>query len=209
MKTEKPTALELAKLAAILKPEIGKERESIRQAMTLLAMSELELKQVNDRADYLDDLIKEIYKADSDDWQLRIKEYPGDKYDVHQRLSQLVSTDAVRKSIYKDKNIGAESRKKFFTALVDYAFKRQIDPPPSRNRRDWPKEDFPMKGWEKHPSFGVQTKNAIAMYREDLSGDKVNLATARWAFEVRKLQLSESRRRIIPASLRERNRIKP
>lgn len=194
MKNEKPTPLELAQLAAQLRPKTGAERESVKQAMTLWTEAERELEQVQRRADYLRELVAVICSATPEDWEIRIEEYPGDRPDIDRELLKRVPADKVHQKLFRDKNIKKETRKTLFVGLLKYAQKHNMSPPPRRTLKEV-KAYLEETDW----SDGLQID-----LQDGLAGDELELRIVRWAVEVRQRQIAANNTRIMPQSLKQK-----
>jgi hypothetical protein len=219
VKNEKPTTLELAQLAAQLRPEKGCERESVKQAITLWTEAERELEQVQQRAEYLRDLVAVIYTAAPDEWQARIKGYPGEAADIDKELLKRVPASKVHQTLFRDKRDSKQTRKTLFVGLMTYAQKHGMTPPPRISRSTDGRVKMNLESgspnfggyqmpkiWEVvHKDYRWPTEeNQLGGMRQALGADELSLHGVRWAVEVRQRQIAANKTRVIPASLTEK-----
>ena len=172
-------------------------------------------------AEYLRELVAVIYTATPSDWQQRINECPGDRSDIDRELLRRVSANDVHKTLFRDKNITKETRKKMFSGLVKFAHSHDMAPPPtilktativnaSENYENTPYavvrpkykiRDVVAEGIVEWP----KDEAGLASIRQRFEqADDLTLHTVRWAVEVRQRQVAEHKTRIIPQSLKDK-----
>ena len=216
----KPTIFKLAIIAAQLKMDTGESRDAsrlaIKQAMQLWGDAERELEQVELRAEYLREIASSVFKDSIEEWGERLKGYPGEQSDIDSELLRRIDADEARKHLFKDKRLTKQQRRLLFGTLVTYANKHSLIPPPTvikMARELKPDTALPYydafqtrfeaydvvaknKCWSKDPKELDRAKKIF----EECSD--MSLHTARWAWEVRQRQISESKTRTVPNSLK-------
>jgi hypothetical protein len=227
---EKPTVFQLAQLAAQAAPHTARPKDAVRRAMELWGEAELTVAESENRAEYLRSLFQTpggkeiaIFADSPEDWNARLKSYPGDQRDVERAMwDRTFPAGVVAKYLFRDRTLSNEARRKLLIGLARASIRLDMEGPlvPHKGRLNYlegggfvaPEEGFPIhpKNLElaraKHRGAGeMLIPGREAKFVKEVEGllSQPNLYAylVRWAVDVRHRQLQEGRSRLIPESL--------
>lgn len=230
---EKPTAFQLAQLAAQASAHITRPKDAVRRAWDLWREAEAEIEEHDRRVEFLRNLFWTpngrdipIFSDSPEDWQARQKAYPGDERDVDQAMwNQMFPSELVEKQLFRDRTLSKHLRRKLFLGLVRLSIRFDMAGPviPHAGRLDYleggefiaPEHGFPIhpknleRAKKNHQGIGEMLIPArevrfVKQTEAMLSEPKLNAHLVRWAVEVRQKQLDEARTRDVPESIRTR-----
>jgi hypothetical protein len=229
---EKPTTFQLAQLAAQAAPNT-RAKDAVRRALELWSEAETGIAEYENRRGFLHGLFHApgggeipIFADSPEDWQARLKAYPGDERDVQRALwDQAFPAEAVAKQLFRDRTLSKEARRKLLVGLARACIRFDMEGPlvAHRGRLNYleggefiaPEPGFPIhpKNLERAKAKGhlwgprwIPGKEVWFVKEVEglLSQPKLYAHLVRWAVEVRQRQLAESKARVIPESLRQR-----
>ena len=228
---KKPSVFELAQLAAQVVAGGTRPKDAVKRAMELWSESETGLAESENWRAYLHGLFHApgggeipIFADSPEDWQARLKAYPGDERDIERAMwDQTFPAEVVAKQLFRDRTFSKENRRKFLIGLARQCIRFDMEGPlvACKGKLDYlqggpfiaPEEGFPIhpKNLERMRSEGHRWGRGWVPGREVwfvkeveglLSQPKLYGHLVRWAVEVRQKQLAESRARVIPESLK-------
>lgn len=197
--------------------------------MELWQAAEMELAEHEKRAEYLRCLLGEgdgqdgpLFNDTPEEWEARIRGYPGDEADVMNALwRKQYPTDQVAKWLFKDRTHTQQARRKLLLGLIRVSIVHNMPGPRIANTKTinyldgseflTPQPGFPIhrKNVEraKERSEGREGKgipaNEVYFVKQVegvLSQPALNAYQVRWAVEVRQMQLAAAKSRVMPQS---------
>ncbi len=228
---KKPTVFQLAQLAAQASPHTTRPKDAVKRATELWGEAETGIAEYQNRRAYLHGLFHApgggeipIFADSPADWRARLKSYPGDQRDVERVMwDHTFPAERVAKQLFRDRTFSKENRRKFLIGLARASIRLELEGPvvPYQGRLDYlrgggfvaPEEGFPIhpknlkRARDHHRGDGeMLIPGAEVRFVKEVEGllsqPSLYAYLVRWAVEVRKEQLKESKSRVIPESLK-------
>jgi len=171
-----------------------------------------------------------IFTDTPKNWQARLKAYPGEERDVERAMwNQEFPAERVEKKLFPDKNIAVETKHLFTLALARVCINHDLEGPlvSGQGRLEYIESENgvfidPIAGFPIHPKNRARAENhhrticrgygEMLIPRKEvdfvnniqalLSKPKLNANLVRWAVEVRQKQVSATKPRNIPQSIK-------
>ena len=198
--------------------------------MDLWHEAEEEIKEHDNRIEYLRSLFWTpngrdipIFTDTPEDWQARLKAYPGDERDIKNALwDKEFPAEAVEKQLFRDKKLKRDTRHGFFLKLAKVCIIHDMEGPlvPHAGQLNYleggefidPQPGFPIhpvnleRAEKNYSGFGKKRIPATEVHFVEqmqalLSKPKLNAYLVRWAVEVRQKQLAAAKSRVVPESI--------
>ena len=231
-----PSVFKLAHLAALV-PSPSKPKDAVKRAWEIWRASQAEIDEHESRSEFLRNLFwtpngkkVPVFTDSPEDWEARIKAYPGDQRDVDRAMwEDRFPNEEVQKQLFKDKNFSRDNRQQLFLGLAKASIYYDMEGPlvayagqlkylgSVGGEFGEPQEGYPIH--PKNQQYALEHHRKICRgygkllipmkevryvekVRAMLSEPKLNAHLVRWAVEVRQKQLAISKTRVIPPGVR-------